>query len=230
MESDGGDDQYLNLNQCSLTHTMMVQNLRIIVQNPHVQNGVNAQTHSHPCGYGSVCLSFIPYTRLFLCHLFSRAKGNLLVYLMESPSLSKKANFWLNNKELHDNCVITVGTVFGTISPLHVTTYLRVDIPLIEKQQPAIILHSPSRYLKVLPLENLQDKSSQVFVLTSATLPCGAYSCEKTECSDSCCDRLGLNELNTPLGMCSCYTKHSCVPTILPSSILLLRQLVEGGP
>ena len=96
---------------------------------------------------------------------FSESEGKLLVYLMESPSLNKKTNLWLNNVELRDNGVISIGTIMRIISPLPVSSYLRGDIPLIQTQYPAIVLKKPRTYLEVLPLENLQGESSRSFCI-----------------------------------------------------------------
>ena len=113
-----------------------VQILRIIVHNPHVQNGSSVQAYSRGRFGGAVRPSSMPYTRLLLCRVFSEKDGNLLVYIMESPSLNKNSNLWLNNVELRDNGVITIGTVFRVISSLPISNYLRGDIPLIESHHP----------------------------------------------------------------------------------------------
>ena len=183
--------------------------LRIIAHNPHVQNGSNAQTYNRPRGYGPVRPSSMPYTRLILCRVFSESEGSILVYLMESPSRNQKTNLWLHNVELRDNGVISIGTILRIVSPLPVSSYLRGDIPILESHQPAIVLHQPSRYLEVLPHENLQGETSRAFVLNRAQLSCNAYSCEKTKCGGSFCDRQRLNEWNNPLGTCGCYAQRS---------------------
>ena len=134
---------------------LVAQILRIIVHNPNIQNS-NAQTYTRPRGLGPVCPSSMPYQRLILCRVFSESEGHLLFYMMESPSLNKNSNLWLNNVELCDNGVITVGTVFRIISPLPASNYLRGDIPLIETHQPVIVLKVPSSFLQVTPLDNLQ--------------------------------------------------------------------------
>ena len=128
---------------------------------------------------------------------------------MESPSKNTNMNLWLNNVELRDNWVITIGTVLRIVSPLPVTSYLRGDIPILQSNQPAVILNQPSRYLEVLPYQNLQGESSKSFVLNHATLSCKAYSCEKTKCGGSFCDRQRLNEWNNVLGTCGCYAQRS---------------------
>ena len=69
----------------SMRRALVVQILRIIAHNPHVQNGSNAQTYSRPRGYGPVRPSSMPYTRLFLCRVYSDNEGSTLAYLMESP-------------------------------------------------------------------------------------------------------------------------------------------------
>ena len=187
-----------------------VQVLRIIVHNPHVQNGLSVQAYSRQGGrFGQIKPSSMPYTRLLLYRIFSETEGNLLIYLMESPSLNKNTNLWLNNVELRDNGVISVGTVFRIINPLPVTNYLRGDIPLIETQHPVIVLKKPSTYLEVIPSENLQGESSRAFVINGVQLSCYAYSCEKTKCGGSFCDRQRVNEWNTPLGTCGCYAQRS---------------------
>ena len=111
--------------------------------------------YSRPRGYGPVRPSSMPYTRLLLCRVYSEIDGSLLVYIMESPSLNKNNNLWLNNVELRDNGVITVGTVFRITCPLPVTSYLRGGIPLIETQHPVIVLNDPKTYHELPPLENL---------------------------------------------------------------------------
>ena len=154
---------------------------------------------------------------LALCHtqdffyvgFFSEKDGNLLVYIMESPSLNKNSNLWLNNIELRDNGVITIGTVFRVISPLPISNYLRGDIPLIESHHPVIVLKQPPSYHSILPSENLQGESSRAFILNGAMLSCSAYSCEKTKCGGSFCDRQRLNEWNTPVGTCGCYAQRT---------------------
>ena len=154
---------------------------------------------------------------LALCHtqdffyvgFFLEKDGNLLVYIMESPSLNKNSNLWLNNVELRDNGVITIGTVFRVISPLPISNYLRGDIPLIESHHPVIVLKQPPSYHSILPSENLQGESSRAFVLNGAMLSCSAYSCEKTKCGGSFCDRQRLNEWNTPVGTCGCYAQRT---------------------
>ena len=193
----------------SMRCALVAQILRIIVHNPNVQNGSSAQTYSRPRSYGPVHSSSMPYTMLLLCCLFSETEGNLLIYLMESPSLNKNTNLWLNNVELRDNGTITVGTVFRIVSPLPVTNYLRGDIPLIETQQPVIVLKQPSRYGEILPVDNLQGESSRAFIINRAELSCNAYSCEKTKCGGSFCDRQRVNEWNTPVGSCGCYSQRS---------------------
>ena len=129
--------------------------------------------------------------------------------MMESLSLNKNSNLWLNNVELCDNGVITVGTVFRIISPLPASNYLRGDIPLIETHQPVIVLKVPSSFLQVTPLDNLQGESSRAFVLNGTTISCPSYLCEKTKCGGSFCDRQRLNEWNTPLGSCGCYSQRN---------------------
>ena len=118
----------------NMRSAMNVQILRIIVHNPNINKGSSgAQVYSRPSrGYGPLRPSSMPYTRLLLCRVFSEAEGYLLVYIMESPSLNKNNNLWLNNVELRDNGVITIGTVFRIICPLPVTGYLRGDVPLID--------------------------------------------------------------------------------------------------
>ena len=207
----------------SMVLALNVQILRIIVHNPTVQNGSNVQAYSRS-RYGPIRPSSMPYTRLLLCRIYSESEGNLLVYLMESPSLNKNTNLWLNNVELRDNGVITVGTIMRIISPLPVSSYLRGDIPLIETQHPAIVLKNPRTYLEVLPLENLQGESSRAFVLNGAILSCSAYSCERTKCGGSFCDRQRLNEWNTPLGTCGCYAQR----TRGTNNLTLLYPLVKA--
>ena len=192
----------------SMFSAINVQILRIIVHNPHVQNGSNIQAYSRS-RFGSVRPSSMPYTRLLLCRVFSEEDGNLLVYLMESPSLNKNCNLWLNNVELRDNGVITVGAVFRIISPLPITNYLRGDIPLIETHHPVIVLKQPKSYNSIIPLDNLQGESSRAFILNGTLLSCTTYSCEKTKCGGSFCDRQRLNEWNTPIGSCGCYAQRS---------------------
>ena len=58
---------------------IVLQLIRLIPHNPYSQNG-NAQTYSRPRGYGPVRPSSMPYTRLFMCRVFSEREGNLLVY------------------------------------------------------------------------------------------------------------------------------------------------------
>ena len=128
---------------------------------------------------------------------------------MESPSNNKNTNLWLNNVELRDNGIITVGTILRIISPLPVTNYLRGDIPIIETIHPAIILQNPRSYNTIVPVENLQSESSRAFVLTGAVLKCMAYSCEKTKCGGSFCNRQRINEWNTPIGSCGCYAQRT---------------------
>ena len=166
----------------SLRRAIVLQILRIIAHNPHVQNGSSAQIYNRPRGYGPVRPSSMPYTRLILCRVFSESEGNLLVYLMESPLKNQNTNLWLHNIELRDNGVISIGTILRIVSPLPVTSYLRGDSPILESHQPAIVLHQPARYLEVLPHENLQGETSRAFVLNSAQLSCNSYSCEKTKC------------------------------------------------
>ena len=36
-----------------------------------------------------------------------------------------------------------------------------------------------------------------------------AYSCEKTKCGGSFCDRQRVNEWNTPIGSCGCYAQRT---------------------
>ena len=177
----------------SMVSAINVQVLPIIVHNPHVQNGPNVQAYSRS-HFGSVCPSSMHYTRLLLCRVFSEEDGNLLVYLMESPSLNKNCNLWLNNVELRDNRVITIGAVFRIISPLPISNYLRGDIPLIKTHHPIIVLKQPKSYKSIIPLDNLQGESSRAFILNGALLSCTAYSCKKTKCGGSFCDRQRLNE------------------------------------
>ena len=195
----------------NMRSAMNVQILRIIVHNPNINKGSSgAQVYSRPSrGYGPLRPSSMPYTRLLLCRVFSEAEGYLLVYIMESPSLNKNNNLWLNNVELRDNGVITIGTVFRIICPLPVTGYLRGDVPLIESQHPVIVLKSPKTYHHHIPLENLQGESSRAFVLNSAKIYNGSYSCEKTKCGGSFCDRQKVTEWNTPLGYCGCYAQKN---------------------
>ena len=110
---------------------------------------------------------------------------------------------------MRDNGTVTVGTVLRIVSPLPVTSYLRGDIPLVQSNQPAIVLKNPSRYLEVLPHQNLQGESSRAFILNGAELSCQAFSCEKTKCGGSFCDRQRLNEWNNALGTCGCYAQRS---------------------
>ena len=193
----------------SQRRAIVLQILRIIAHNPHVQNGSNAQTYSRPRGFGPVRPSSMPYTRLILYCVFSESEGNILVYLMESPSKNQNTNLWLHNVELRDNGVISIGTILRIFSPLPVTSYLRGDIPILESHHPAIILSQPTRYLEVVPHENLQEETSRAFVLNRAQLFCNAYSCEKTKCGGWFCDRQRLNEWNNPLGTCGCYAQRS---------------------
>lgn len=192
----------------SMRRAIVLQILRIIAHNPHVQNGSSAQTYSRS-RTGPVRPSAMPYTRLILCRVFSPEEGNALVYLMESPSKNKNTNLWLNNVELRDNGIVTVGTILRIVSPLPVTSYLRGDIPILQSNQPAIVLEKPITYLEVPPYLNLQGESSRAFVLNHSTLSCNAYSCEKTKCGGSFCDRQRMNEWNNPLGICGCYAQRS---------------------
>ena len=121
----------------------------------------------------------------------------------------QNSNLWLNNVELRDNGVITIGTVFRIICLLPVTNYLRGEIPLIESHHPVIILQQPKSYNTIIPSDNLQGKSSQVFALNGAFLSCTAYSCKKTKCGGSFCDRQRLNEWNAPVGTCGCYAQRT---------------------
>ena len=187
-----------------------VQILRIIVHNPNENKGsAGAHVYSRSRGYGPVRPSSMPYTRLLLCRVYSKIEGYLLVYIMESPSLNKNNNLWLNNVELRDNGIITVGTVFRIICPLPITSYLRGDVPLIETQHPVIVLNNPTSYYEHPPVENLQGESSRSFTLNGATLHNGSYSCEKTKCGGAFCDRQRVTEWNTPLGSCGCYAQKN---------------------
>ena len=185
---------------------IMLQIIRLIPHNPHTQNG-NAQTYSRPRSFGPVRPSSMPYTRLFMCRVFSENEGNLLVYLMEGTN--KNSNLWRNNVELRDNGIITMGTILRITAPLPVESYMRGDIPLIQSHHPAIVLHSPSSFLEFIPHENLEGESSRAFVLNGAQLICKAFSCEKTKCGGSFCDRQRLIEWNTVTGSCGCYAQRS---------------------
>ena len=187
-----------------------VQILRIIVHNPHENKGSSgAQVYGRSKSYGPVRPSSMPYTRLLLCRVFSKIDGSLLVYIMESPSLNKNNNLWLNNVELRDNGVITIGTVFRIICPLPITSYLRGDVPLIETLHPVIVLKSPKTYYEHPPVENLQGETSRAFTLNGATLYNGSFSCEKTKCGGAFCDRQRVTDWNTPLGSCGCYAQKN---------------------
>ena len=75
-----------------MKRVIVVQILRIIAHNPHVQNRSSVQTYSRPRGYDPVRPSSIPYTRLFLWRDYSAVKGCTLVYLMKSPSKTQIQN------------------------------------------------------------------------------------------------------------------------------------------
>ena len=212
-----------------MDHAIVLQFVRLITHNPNVQNGSNAQTYNRPRSYGPVRPSSMPYTRLFMCRVYSKTEGNLLVYLMESPALNKNTNLWRNNVELRDNGEITIGTIFRVTAPLPVTSYMRGDTPLIQTHQPAIILHSPSRFVQVSPHENLEGESSRAFVLNGGKLSCRAYSCEKTKCGGSFCDRKRLNEWNTPLGTCGCYSQRSRGTNNLTLLYPVMKLIHEGS-
>ena len=122
---------------------------------------------------------------------------------------NKNKNLWLNNVELCNNGIITVGTVLRIICPMPVTTYLRGNLPILETHHPAIILHVPWSYNTIFPSENLQGESSRSFILTGAILGSRAFSCVKTKCGGSFCDRQRVNEWNTPIGSCGCYTQQN---------------------
>ena len=185
---------------------IVLQLLRIIPHNPHTQNG-NAQTYSRPRSYGPVRPSSMPYTRLFMCRVLSEKEGNLLVYLMEGTN--KNTNLWQNNVELRDNGIITISTILRITAPLPIDSYMRGDIPLIQTHYPAIVLHKPSSFPEFIPHENLQGESSRAFVLNGAILSCKAFSCVKTKCGGSFCDRQRVTEWNTNLGSCGCYAQRS---------------------
>lgn len=189
-----------------MDRAIVLQLIRLIPHNPNTQNG-NAQTYSRPRGYGPVRPSSMPYTRLFMCRVFSEKEGNLLVYLMEGTN--KNTNLWRNNVELRDNGIITIGTILRITAPLPIDSYMRGDIPLIQTHYPAIVLHKPSAFLQFIPHENLEGESSRAFVLNGAILSCKAFSCEKTKCGGSFCDRQRLAEWNTTIGSCGCYAQRS---------------------
>jgi hypothetical protein len=189
-----------------MDRAIVLQLIRLIPHNPNTQNG-NAQTYSRPRGYGPVRPSSMPYTRLFMCRVFSEKEGNLLVYLMEGTN--KNTNLWRNNVELRDNGIITIGTILRITAPLPIDSYMRGDIPLIQTHYPAIVLHKPSDFLQFIPHENLEGESSRAFVLNGAILSCKAFSCEKTKCGGSFCDRQRLAEWNTTIGSCGCYAQRS---------------------
>ena len=189
-----------------MDRAIVLQLIRLIPHNPNTQNG-NAQTYSRPRGYGPVRPSSMPYTRLFMCRVFSEKEGNLLVYLMEGTN--KNTNLWRNNVELRDNGIITIGTILRITAPLPIDSYMRGDIPLIQTHYPAIFLHKPSAFLQFIPHENLEGESSRAFVLNGAILSCKAFSCEKTKCGGSFCDRQRLAEWNTTIGSCGCYAQRS---------------------
>jgi hypothetical protein len=198
LAQDGAEPQ--------MNKAIVLQLIRLIPHNPYAQNG-NAQTYSRPRGYGPVRPSSMPYTRLFMCRVFSENEGNLLVYLMEGTN--KNTNLWRNNVELRDNGIITIGTILRITAPLPIDSYMRGDIPLIQTHYPAIVLHSPSFFPEFIPQESLEGESSRAFVLNSATLSCKAFSCEKTKCGGSFCDRQRLTEWNTSTGSCGCYAQRS---------------------
>ena len=185
---------------------IVLQLIRLIPHNPYSQNG-NAQTYSRPRGYGPVRPSSMPYTRLFMCRVFSEREGNLLVYLMEGTN--KNTNLWRNNVELRDNGIITIGTILRITAPLPIDSYMRGDIPLIQTHYPAIVLHTPSTFPQFIPHDNLEGESSRAFVLNGAMLSCRAFSCEKTKCGGSFCDRQRMTEWNTTNGSCGCYAQRS---------------------
>ena len=185
---------------------IVLQLIRLIPHNPYSQNG-NAQTYSRPRGYGPVRPSSMPYTRLFMCRVFSEREGNLLVYLMEGRN--KNTNLWRKNVELRDNGIITIGTILRITAPLPIDSYMRGDIPLIQTHYPAIVLHKPSTFPQLIPHDNLEGESSRAFVLNGAILSCRAFSCEKTKCGGSFCDRQRVTEWNTTTGSCGCYAQRS---------------------
>ena len=80
---------------------------------------------------------------------------------------------------------------------------------MIESHHPVIVLKQSPSYHSILPSENLQGESSRAFILNGAMLSCSAYSCEKTKCGGSFCDRQRLNEWNTPVGTCGCYAQRT---------------------
>ena len=213
----------------SIKRAIVLQILRIIAHNPHVQNGSSAQTYSRPRGYGPARPSSMPYTRLILCRVYSEDEGSVLAYLMESPSKNTNTNLWLNNVELRDNGIVTVGTILRIVSPLPVTSYLRGDIPILQSNQPAIVLQQPSTYHEVPPLQNLQGEKSRSFLLNHARLSIQAYSCEKTKCGGSFCDRQRLNEWNNPLGTCGCYAQRSRGTSNLTLLFPLIKVTHDGN-
>ena len=120
------------------------------------------------------------YSRMFLfCKVESKA--GLVVCMIKWFRLNEK--LWVQNPQLRDNRVITIGTFIAILNPLPIQNQLGHKIIILECHTSGIVLCPPRSYYPIQIDNSLPQNKTRMFVLNNVHLSCVSMTVESTQCS-----------------------------------------------
>ena len=146
------------------------------------------------------------YSRMFLFREIDSNMGQV-VYMIEGRSLNER--LWIQNPQLHDNGMITIGTSLSILNPIPIQNQLGNEIPILESQTSGIVLCPPQSYHPVQIDESLPQNVTCSFVLNNLCLSNVSMTVEVTQCSGLFCDRQRVLEIMRSNKGCGCYSMQT---------------------
>ena len=101
---------------------------------------------------------------------------------------------WNFNVKLHDNGVLSIGTVFRIFAPCLIESIMVDDITLITMIFPVVIMQLEIYYTQVFINYQVQGDNDSRFVLNGVTETLNGFNPISTSCSGIFCDHQSVDD------------------------------------